>query len=182
MEIGTLTQIFNSDYLTVGIVLGVTALFAWLFVPRYIAQFKQRLAVKEKGIAETLGSFAVIIRDGEILKKTKGRFTVDGALKADNKLWPLSDVKPYFLKEGWQTRPCFIVDARMQVYYRFNNIDNEKQRQLAGHASDPAMLKRFTDSTIVQKLASAKPDKTMMIMMLLMGMVIFFVVQQFIPK
>ncbi|WP_148700553.1 hypothetical protein [Candidatus Nitrososphaera evergladensis] len=143
---------------------------------------RQRLTVKNDGINETLGAFAVIIRNGDILKKAKGRFTREGYLLADKRAWPMVDVRPYLLKDGWSTRPCFIVDAQKQVYYRFNNVDNEKQRQLAGFASDPELLKRFTDSTIVQKLTSAKADKTMMIMVFIMGMFAFFLIQQFLPK
>lgn len=182
MEFPNIDQIINSDYLIVGVTLGILALFSWLLIPRMIGGFKRRMAVKEIGLSDKISSFAVVIRDGEILKLTRGRFTREGSLLADKKAWLLDDVKPYFLKSGWSTRPCFIVDARKQVYYRFNNIDNEKQRQIAGSASDPELLKRFTDSTIVQKLTTAKTDKTMLFMVFIMGMFAFFMVQQFIPK
>jgi hypothetical protein len=182
MEIEILNQIINSGYLTIGITLGAVVLFSWLMVPRFVQQFRQRLLVKNEGIAEKIGAYTVLIRDGEILKKTKGRITREGNLLADNRAWVMEDVKPYFLKDGWNTRPCFIVDARKQIYYRFTNSDNSKQREIAGHASDPQMLKRFIDSTVIQKLTSAKTDKTMLIMVFVMGMFVFFLVQSFIPK
>jgi hypothetical protein len=57
------------------------------------------------------------------------------------------------------------LDASKQIEYRFKDIsksgsnsnNDSKQEDIAGQATDPHLLKQFSDSIVIQKLAAARP-------------------------
>jgi hypothetical protein len=186
-----INQILNSEVVVFSIIMGVVALLAKLIIPKVlpiIKKVQQKSKHIDGSIPESVGSLKVFIRSGDLIKETRGRMLKDGSISADNKTWVIEQIKPYLLTKGRSSRPALFLDARMQVEYRFKDVESgsnssdKKQQDVAGMATNPHLLKQFSDSIVVQKLAAAKPDKTMMFMMFMMGMFALMILQQFIPK
>lgn len=172
-------------------IIGVAALLAKLIIPKVlhiVKKMQHKGENKDGTIPESLGGLKVFIRSGDLIKETRGRMLKDGSILADNKTWVIEPIKPYLLTKGRSSRPALFLDAGTQVEYRFKDVESssnssdKKQQDVAGMATNPHLLKQFSDSIVVQKLAAAKPDKSMMFMMFMMGMFALMILQQFIPK
>ncbi|MEM2139469.1 hypothetical protein [Nitrososphaera sp.] len=181
-------QILNSEVVVLGIIVGVIALLSKVIIPKVLSILKNMLEKrqsKEGGIPESLGTLKVFIRSGDMIKEARGRILKDGSIAADGKTWVIERIRPYLLTKGRNSRPALFLDAVKQVEYRFKDAVEsnslEKHQDIAGQATDPHLLKQFSDSIVIQKLAAAKPDKTMMLMVFMLGMFALMVVQQFIP-
>jgi len=181
-------QILNSEVVVLGIIVGVIALLSKVIIPKVLSILKNMLEKrqsKEGGIPESLGTLKVFIRSGDMIKEARGRILKDGSIAADGKTWVIERIRPYLLTKGRNSRPALFLDVSKQVEYRFKDAvegnSSEKHQDIAGQATDPHLLKQFSDSIVVQKLAAARPDKTMMLMVFMLGMFALMVVQQFIP-
>jgi hypothetical protein len=188
-DLEIITQILNSEVVVFGIIMGIVALVSKVIIPKVLPHLKKILdkrQSKDSGIPESLGTLKVFIRSGDLIKETRGRILKDGSIAADGKTWVIERIKPYLLTKGRNSRPAVILDADRQVEYRFKDAvesnSTDKQQDIAGQATNPHLLKQFSDSIVIQKLAAAKPDKTMMFMMFMMGMFALMMLQQFIPK
>jgi hypothetical protein len=186
-----LTQILNSEVMVFSIILGIVALVSKVVIPKALPRLRKRILDerqgKDSGVPESLGTLKVFIRRGDLIKETRGRLLKDGSIAADGKTWVVEQVRPYLLTKGRSSRPAIILDADKQVEYRFKDAvesnSTDKQQDIAGQATSPQLLKQFSDSIVIQKLAAAKPDKTMMFLMFMMGMFALMMLQQFIvPK
>jgi hypothetical protein len=182
-------QILNSQVAVFGIIMGIVALVSKLVLPKVLPALKKMLdkrQPKHSSLPESLGTLKVFIRKGDLIKESRGRILKDGSIEADGKTWVIEQIKPYLLTKGRNSRPALFLDGSKQVEYRFKNAvdanSSEKQHDIAGQATSPHLLKQFSDSIVIQKLAAAKPDKTMMFMMFMMGMFALMMLQQFIPK
>ena len=190
VDLEIINQILNSEIVVFGIILGTVALVAKLVLPKLLSTIKEELAKRhhnDGSMPENLGTLKLFIRSGDLIKETRGRILKDGSISADGKTWVIEQVKPYLMTKGRNSRPALFLDANKQVEYRFkdaieNNSAAEKQQNVVGQATNPHLLKQFSDSIVIQKLAAAKPDKTMMFMMFMMGMFALMMLQQFIPK
>jgi hypothetical protein len=181
-------QILNSEVVEFGIIMGVVALLSKVIIPKLLPLLKNMLEKrqhKDNDIPESLGTLKVFIRSGDLIKEARGRILKDGSIAADGKTWVIEQIRPYLLTKGRNSRPALFLDASKQVEYRFKDAvesnGSEKHPDIAGQATDPHLLKKFSDSIVVQKLAAARPDKTMMLMVFMLGMFALMVVQQFIP-
>lgn len=189
-------QILNSEVAVLGIIMGIIALVAKIIVPKVLPSIKTMIAKHQQpnndnGMPESFGALKVFIRAGDLVKETKGRILKDGSIEADGKKWVIEELKPYLLTKGRNSKPVVFLDAGRQIEYRFkdiikndnssNNDDSSNQEDIAGQATNPHLLKQFSDSIVIQKLAAAKPDKSMMFMIFLLGMFALMVIQQFIP-
>lgn len=189
-------QILNSEVAVFVVVMGIVALVGKLVIPKVLPTIKKMIAKQNPkndngdGIPESFGTLKVFIRTGDLIKETKGRILKDGSIEADGKKWVIEEIKPYLLTKGRNSKPVVFLDASKQIEYRFKDInrndnstnsDSKKQEDIAGQATDPHLLKQFSDSIVIQKLAAAKPDKTMMFMIFLLGMFALMIIQQFIP-
>lgn len=191
-DLEIITQILNSEVVVFGIIMGIVALVSKVIIPKVLPSLKKILDKrrgKDGDIPESLGTLKVFIRRGDMIKETRGRLLKDGSIAADGKTWVVERVRPYLLTKGRSSRPAIILDADKQVEYRFkdviedNNNSDKQQEDIAGQATNPYLLKQFSDSIVIQKLAAAKPDKTMMLLMFMMGMFALMMLQQFIvPK
>lgn len=192
-DLEILTQILNSDIVVFSIMLGIVTLVSKVVIPKVLPHLRKKILDerqgKDSGIPGSLGTLKVFIRRGDLVKETRGRLLKDGSIAADGKTWVVERVRPYLLTKGRSSRPAIILDADKQVEYRFkdviedNNNSDKQQGDIAGQATNPYLLKQFSDSIVIQKLAAAKPDKTMMLLMFMMGMFALMMLQQFIsPK
>ncbi|MES4787777.1 MAG: hypothetical protein C4294_20420, partial [Nitrospiraceae bacterium] len=113
-----------------------------------------------------------------------GKIGKNGEIIADNKTWVIEQIKPYLMTKGRNSRPMVILDANKQVEYRFPKIVDEAtmQSNIVGQTVSPRLLKKFSDSVVVEKLAAAKVDKTMMILVFVAGMFVLMLLQQLIPN
>lgn len=189
VDLEIILQILNSEVAVFGIIMGIVALLSKLVIPRMLPALKKMLdkrQPKERNIPDSLGTLKVFIRKGDMIKEARGRIQKDGSIEADGKTWIIEQIKPYLLTKGRNSKPALFLDASKQVEYRFKDAVDvnspEKQQDIAGQATNPYLLKQFSDSIVIQKLAAAKPDKTVMFMMFLMGMFALMILQQFIPK
>ncbi|MEM4323901.1 MAG: hypothetical protein QXK74_08110 [Candidatus Nitrosocaldaceae archaeon] len=119
----------------------------------------------------------VVVRDGDELKLCKGKLLKDGTVVADGRAYMLKEFKPYLLKNGWATHRCIIVDARTEQLYSFTN-----NHEIVGEVIDPILAKKWLTSTILQKLAAAKPDTFIVVLMFFMGMFAFMLLSQYLLK
>jgi hypothetical protein len=187
-------QILNSEVAVFGVIMGIVALVGKLVIPKVLPTIKKMIAKQNpkndnaEGIPESFGTLKIFIRAGDLIKETSGKILKDGSIEADGKKWVIKELKPYLLTKGRNSKPIVFLDASKQIEYRFkdvskNNISNNdsKQEVIAGQATDPHLLKQFSDSIVIQKLAAARPDKTMMFMIFLLGMFALMLIQQFIP-
>lgn len=187
-------QILNSEVAVLGIIMGIIALVAKIIVPKVLPSIKKMIAKHQQpnndnGMPESFGALKVFIRAGDLVKETKGRILKDGSIEADGKKWVIEEIKPYLLTKGRNSKPVVFLDASKQIEYRFkdiikndNNDNNDSnQEDIAGQATDPHLLKQFSDSIVIQKLAAARPDRSMMLMIFLLGMFALMVIQQIIP-
>lgn len=191
VDLEIINQILNNEVVVFGIIVGVVALLAKVIIPKVlpiIKKMQNKGGSRDGSIPESFGTLKVFIRSGDLIKEMRGRMLKDGSILADNKTWVIEQVKPYLLTKGRSSRPALFLDAGTQVEYRFKDAiedssnSNKRQQDVAGMATNPHLLKQFSDSIVVQKLAAAKPDKSMMFMMFLMGMFALMILQQFIPK
>gem|GEM_PF-2825256 len=190
-----IVQILNSEVAVLSIVMGIIALVGKIIIPKVLPDIKKMIARQNPknnnadGIPESFGTLKIFIRAGDLIKETKGRILKDGSIEADGKKWMIEELKPYLLTKGRNSKPVVFLDASKQIEYRFrdtskngsNSNSDSKQEDIAGHATDPHLLKQFSDSIVIQKLAAARPDKTVMFMIFLLGMFALMVLQQFIP-
>ncbi|WP_337863336.1 hypothetical protein [Nitrososphaera sp.] len=190
-DLEILTQILNSEVVVFSIILGIVALVSKVVIPKVLPHLRKKIwnerRGKDSGIPESLGTLKVFIRSGDLIKETRGRILKDGSIAADGKTWIIEQIRPYLLTKGRNSRPAVILDANKQVEYRFKDAvesnSTDKQQDIVGQATSPHLLKQFSDSIVIQKLAAAKPDKTMMFLMFVMGMFALMMLQQFIsPK
>ncbi|MFN3532425.1 MAG: hypothetical protein ACK41Q_07935 [Candidatus Brocadia sp.] len=188
-DLEIITQILNSEVVVFGIIMGIVAMVSKVIIPKVLPALKKILdkrQSKDSGVPESLGTLKVFIRSGDMIKEARGRILKDGSIAADGKTWVIERIRPYLLTKGRHSRPAVILDADKQVEYRFKDAvessNSDKQQDIAGQATSPHLLKQFSDSIVIQKLAAAKPDKTMMFMMFMMGMFALMMLQQFIPK
>ncbi|NWG36682.1 hypothetical protein [Nitrososphaera sp.] len=189
IDIEFIIEILNSEVAVFGIIMGIVALLSKLVIPKTLPAIRKMLdrrQPKDSNIPESLGTLKVFIRKGDLIKESRGRILKDGSIAADGKTWVIEQIKPYLLTKGRNSRPAVFLDASKQIEYRFKDAaesnSSEKHEDIAGQATDPHLLKQFSDSIVIQKLAAAKPDKTMMYMMFVMGMFALMMLQQFIPK
>ncbi|MEM2698352.1 MAG: hypothetical protein QXF17_03405 [Ignisphaera sp.] len=119
----------------------------------------------------------VLVRDGDELRLCKGKILQDGTLIADGKGYILKEFKPYLLRYKWATHRCIIVDARTQQVYHFHDNHN-----IEGEVIDPTLAKKWLTSTVLQKLAAARPDTLTMILVFFMGMFAFMLFSQYLLK
>jgi len=124
----------------------------------------------------------VIIRDGDYLKLAKGKLLKDGSIIADGKAYILKEYKPMIIKTKWGTYECLILDAKKELVYTFtNNINgNDGNGKIESIPVDPILVKQFLNSNILQKLAAAKPDNFILILVFFMGMFVFMLLSQFL--
>lgn len=188
-------QILNSEVAVFGVIMGIIALVGKIIVPKVLPTIKKIIARQNSQynsadgiIPESFGTLKIFIRAGDLIKEAKGRRLKDGSIEADGKKWVIEELKPYLLTKGRNSKPVVFLDASKQIEYRFKDIikndsdsSNSKQEDITGQATDPHLLKQFSDSIVIQKLAAARPDKTMMFMIFLLGMFALMVLQQFIP-
>lgn len=189
VDLEIVNQILNSEIVVFGIIMGTIALVAKLILPKLLPTIKKELAKHQHNdgrMPENLGTLKLFVRSGDLIKETRGRIQKDGSISADGKTWVIEQIKPYLMTKGRNSRPAIFLDASKQIEYRFKDaVENnspEKKQDIVGQATNPHLLKQFSDSIVVQKLAAAKPDKTMMFMMFMMGMFALMMLQQFIPK
>jgi len=189
VDLEFIIEILNSEVAIFGIVMGIIALLSKLVIPKLLPAVKKMLdkrQPKDSSLPESLGTLKVFIRKGDMIKESRGSILKDGSIGADGKTWVIEQIKPYLMTKGRNSRPAVFLDASKQIEYRFRdaveNNSSEKQQDIAGQATSPHLLKQFSDSIVIQKLAAAKPDKTMMFMMFMMGMFALMMLQQFIPK
>jgi hypothetical protein len=188
-DLEIIIQVLNSQVTLIGIVIGVIILFTKIFLPKLLPFIKREWNShhpKQDKMPESLGTLRVFIRSGDMIKETRGRILKDCSITANDKTWIIEQIKPYLLTKGRSPRPAIFLGASRQVEYRFKDAvesnSSKKQEDIAGQATNPNLLKQFSDSIVIQKLAAAKPDKSMMFMMFLMGMFALMILQQFIPK
>lgn len=187
-------QILNSEVAVLGIVMGIIALVGKLIIPRVLPSIKKMIASRQQpnndnvGMPESFGTLKIFIRAGDLIKETKGRILKDGSIEADGKKWVIEEIKPYLLTKGRNSKPVVFLDSSKQIEYRFKDIRNDNssktsssQEDIAGQATNPHLLKQFSDSIVIQKLAAARPDRSMMLMIFLLGMFALMVIQQLIP-
>lgn len=189
-------QILNSEVAVLGIIMGIIALVAKIIVPKVLPSIKKMIAKHQQpnndnGMPESFGALKVFIRAGDLVKETKGKILKDGSIEADGKKWVIEEIKPYLLTKGRNSKPVVFLDASKQIEYRFKDVikndnssnsdDSSNQEDIAGQAIDPYLLKQFSDSIVIQKLAAARPDRSMMLMIFLLGMFALMVIQQIIP-
>ena len=191
VDLEIIIQLLNSQVALFGLVIGIVALFVKLIVPKLLPILRKMQAErqhKDSKMPESLGTLKVFIRSGDLIKETRGKILKDGSIVTTDKTWVIEQIKPYLMTKGRSSRPAIFLDASKQIEYRFkdavesNNHSDGKQADIAGQATNPHLLKQFSDSIVIQKLAAAKPDKTMMFMMFMMGMFALMMLQQFIPK
>jgi hypothetical protein len=189
IDLEIIIEILNSEVAVFGIIMGIIALLSKLVIPKTLPAIRRildRRQPKDSSIPESLGTLKVFIRKGDLIKESRGRILKDGSIAADGKTWLIEQIKPYLLTKGRNSRPAIFLDESKQIEYRFKDAadDNssEKHEDIAGQATSPHLLKQFSDSIVIQKLAAAKPDRTMMFMMFMMGMFALMMLQQFIPK
>jgi len=142
-----------------------------------------RIRRKKGNVPESLGNIRVFIRNGDFIREVKGKIGKNGEIVADNKTWIVENVKPYLMTKNRNSRPVLFLDANKQVEYRFPKIVDEASMRgdIVGQTVSPRLLKKFSDSVVVEKLAAAKVDKTMMILVFVAGMFVLMLLQQFIP-
>lgn len=191
-----IVQILNSEVAVFGVIMGIIALVGKIIIPKVLPSIKKMITRQHPKndnadgiIPESFGSLKIFIRAGDLIKETKGKILKDGSIEADGKKWVIEELKPYLLTKGRNSKPVVFLDASKQIEYRFKDIsrndnsskNDSKQEDIAGQATDPHLLKQFSDSIVIQKLAAARPDKTMMFIIFLLGMFALMVLQQFIP-
>lgn len=164
-------QILNSQVAAFGVIMGIIALVGKIIIPKVLPDIKKMIARQHPknenadGIPESFGKLKIFIRAGDLIKETKGRILKDGSIESDGKKWVIEELKPYLLTKGRNSKPVVFLDASKQIEYRFKNIsksgsnsnNDSKQEDIAGQATDPHLLKQFSDSIVIQKLAAARP-------------------------
>ena len=126
-----------------------------------------------------VGKAIVMIRNGDILELKKNALVFeDGSILVDkNKLYHVEKKKPYLLRMGRNTYQLYILDAKTNAVYEFQDIDpNMKTGKLNPVVLNPRTLYNYIASHSIQKLlGKITVSKGEAVLYMFTGMVIILI-------